>query len=82
MSTNYLLYPNPFITETTLMTNNILRNATVRLYNSIGQDVEHIANISGHQLTIFKKDLPTGIYFLHLKEENGNWITEKLIISD
>lgn len=47
---NYELYPNPFSFETTLKTNVILENATLTVYNSLGQQVKQIQNISGQTI--------------------------------
>ena len=46
----FSLYPNPFSIQTTLKIDNLLKNATLTVYNSFGQTVKQIKNISGQTL--------------------------------
>jgi len=48
----FLLYPNPFSSSTTLRTDIFLKNATLTVYNSYGQTVKQIKNISGQTVTL------------------------------
>jgi hypothetical protein len=73
-------FPNPFSTQTTLRTNTLLHNATLTLINSFGQIVKQIENISGQTITLFRDNLPSGIYFLRLTENNKTLAAEKLVI--
>ncbi len=74
--------PNPFSTQTTLVTNRNLKNATLTLYNSIGIQVKQIKNISGQAITLSRDDLSNGLYFIRLIEGNATLITNKLVITD
>ena len=59
-----------------------LKDATLTIYNSIGQTMKEIKNISGHTFTFFRGTLPLGIYF-YLLTENDKIITmEKIVIVD
>jgi hypothetical protein len=80
--TNISLFPNPFSTQTTLQTDNYLQNATLTIYDCFGQTVKQIKNISGKTITLLRNNLPTGFYFIRLKEHNKKIYTNKLIISD
>ena len=81
-STNqYFLYPNPFSTQTTLQTDNLFKNVTLTVYNSCGQQVKQLNNISGQTVTLFRDNLPSGLYFLCLTEDNKIYI-DKLVIID
>lgn len=62
--------PNPFSTSTTLKINQILNAATIAVFNSFGEQVKQINNISGNKLTIDGNDLQSGIYFLQLTENH------------
>jgi hypothetical protein len=39
-------------------------------------------NISGKTVTLFRENLPSGIYFIRLIDENKTIAVEKLIITD
>ena len=75
-------YPNPFSTQTTLQTENSFHDATLTIYNSLGQAVKQVENISGQTITLQRKNLPCGIYFIGLTEKDKSFETEKLIITD
>lgn len=74
--------PNPFTSETTLRTVNLMHSARLIVYNSLGQEVRQINNITGNSIVIQRDDLPAGLYFVQLKKENSLIATEKLVISD
>jgi hypothetical protein len=76
------VYPNPFSNSTTLHTDNLLKNATLVVYNSFGQIVKQIKNISGQTVTLFRDHLPGGVYFLRLTQDNKLIATGKLVIAD
>ncbi len=76
------IYPNPFSTQTTLQTGNLFHNATLTVYNLYGQTVKEIKNISGQTITIFRNNLPSGLYVIRLTENNKVITTNKLIITD
>jgi hypothetical protein len=76
------LFPNPFSTVTTLQTNINLNAANLSIYNALGQEIKTIKNISGQEIILHRDNLPSGIYFIRLKEDNKIIATEKLIITD
>lgn len=76
------IYPNPFSTQTTLHTNYILNNATLTLYNCVGQIVKQMINISGRTFTINRDNIPNGLYFLRLTQDNKTFMVDKLVITD
>ncbi|MBI4929604.1 MAG: PKD domain-containing protein [Bacteroidetes bacterium] len=65
------VYPNPFSTQTVLKTDNPFHNATLTVDNCFGQIVAQIKNISGQTVTFSRDNLPSGLYFIRLTEENG-----------
>ena len=73
---------NPFSTQTVLRATNSLHNATLILYNSFGQVVKQINNISGQTITIDRDDLASGLYFIRLTEGDRLIATDKLVITD
>lgn len=82
-STNqYFLYPNPFSTQTTLHTENLFKNATLTVYNSCGEQVKQIKNISGQAATLQRDNLQSGLYFITLTQGNKIIASEKIVITD
>lgn len=65
-----------------LKTNINLKNAALSVYNSFGEQVKIINNISGQTITLQRDDLPVGIYFIRITEDNKVIATEKLLITD
>jgi alpha-L-arabinofuranosidase len=78
----YLVYPNPFNTQTTLHIDNLLNNATLTVLNCFGQTVKQVKNISGQTITLHRDNLSGGLYFIQLTQDNKVIITNKLIIAD
>ncbi|TAL62558.1 MAG: T9SS type A sorting domain-containing protein [Bacteroidetes bacterium] len=76
------VYPNPFSTETALQTDKISKDATLTVYNSFGQHVKHIDNLSGQTITLHRDNLPSGLYFIRLTQDNKTFTTHKLVITD
>ena len=83
-STNPLfsVFPNPFISSTTIQTNGSLKNATLTICNAFGQTVKQQNNISGHIVTLTRDNLPSGLYSIRLTEENKIIAVEKIVITD
>ncbi|MCX6257795.1 MAG: T9SS type A sorting domain-containing protein [Bacteroidia bacterium] len=81
-SGNIFLFPNPFSTETTLQTDKFLNDATLTIYNSTGQQVKQINNISGQTITLHRDNLPCGLYFIRLMQDNKIFKTIKCVIAE
>ena len=81
-SSQISIYPNPFSNTTTLKTDNLFENATFIVYNTLGEQVRKIDNITGQIFTFYRENLEQGIYFYHLKENNKMLSVDKLIICD
>jgi hypothetical protein len=76
------IYPNPFSLQTTLQTDKFFKNATLTVYNSLGQIVKEIKNISGQTITLHRDNLASGLYFIRLTEDNKTFATKKIVITD
>lgn len=76
------VFPNPFISSTTIKTIDNLKNATLTIYNSYGKTIKQIKNISGQTISLSRDNLSCGIYFIRITEENKIIAVEKLIIRD
>lgn len=76
------IFPNPFSTQMNLHTDNYFNDATLVIYNSFGQLVRQIKNISGETVTIFRENLSSGVYFMRLIQDNKIIFVNKLVITD
>lgn len=79
---NISVSPNPFSTQTSLQTNELLKQATLTIYNSFGQAVKQMKNISGRRVILYRDNLPDGMYYLRLTEGNKTVAAEKLFIRE
>jgi len=73
--------PNPFSSSTTLQSYKPFTNATFILYNAFGQEVRSMV-ISHSPFVIERSDLPSGLYFIRLVQDNKIVATDKLIITN
>jgi hypothetical protein len=78
----FSIFPNPFTSSTTIKSMGNLKNASLTIYDAYGQDVKEVENFSGNTLTLSRDNLPSGIYFIRLTEENKTIAIEKLILID
>lgn len=76
------IYPNPFSSEATLLSDKILKDATLTVYNLFGQQVKQITNISGKTVTLNRENLLSGLCFIWLTEDSRIIATDKLVITD
>jgi hypothetical protein len=76
------IFPNPFSSQTILNTDKVLKNATLTLYNSLGMVVRQMINLNGKSITLHRDNLSSGIYWVHLSEDNQTIDNDKLIIID
>jgi hypothetical protein len=76
------IFPNPFSDQTTLQANENLKDATLTVYNLVGQQVKQIKNVSGQTITFHRDNLPSGLYFIRMTQDNKIISTDKLVITD
>lgn len=76
------IYPNPYSSFSTLNSDKILKNAYLTVYNSQGQQMKQIKNISGQTITFNRNNLVSGLYILFLTQENKTIAWDKLLITD
>ena len=79
---NLTIFPNPFSTQSTLKINGNFKNMTVTVYNSFGQQVNQMKNISGQTISLSRDNLPNGLYFIRLTKDNIIIETEKFVLTD
>jgi Secretion system C-terminal sorting domain len=76
------IFPNPFSDKTTLKFETLLKNAVLTVYNASGEQVKQVKNISGQAFTFNRDNLPNGIYFVQISEDNKILAMDKLVIVD
>ncbi len=76
-------FPNPFSNETSIQIPNHLKNVNLTVYNSLGQTVRQIRNVSDQRILFNRDDLPQGVYFIQLNmQDDAVILREELIITD
>ena len=78
----FTVFPNPFSSQITFHSGNFLRNAILTLYNSFGQAVKQMNDLTGQEIILQRENPPSGLYFLRLMEGNSVLATDKLVITD
>lgn len=73
--------PNPFDRELVIGSQNGLNNLTIKVFNSIGQKVREINNISGEMYIMQRENLNKGVYLIQLSENGTELTAKKLIIN-
>ncbi len=84
-SPSLLLSPNPFTTQAILTLQGSYHHPTLYIYNLLGQEVEtlHGTSLPNQQIIIPRNNLPAGMYFYKVMEDNKEVIgVGKLIISE
>ena len=79
---NITVYPNPFSSSSTIRLNDPVTSAEVTIYDLYGQKIRTIKNISGQEINIGRENLPGGVYFINVMENDKIIATNKLVITD
>jgi len=79
---SFSVFPNPFSIQTTLHSDNPFQNATLTVYNCFGQSVKQIDKLFGQTITLQRDDLPSGVYFIRLSQNDKTFTDCKLIVTD
>lgn len=74
--------PNPLRTQATISSDIPFKNATLTVYNTLGEVVKQAEDLSGQEVIIQRGDLPAGLYFIYFKQNNEILVSDKLIIAD
>ncbi|MFM7758957.1 MAG: CotH kinase family protein, partial [Crocinitomicaceae bacterium] len=81
-ASGFKIYPNPFTTQATLISDKPMVDATLTIFNICGQQVNEIKNINEQTVSIKRDSLPSGIYFVRVSQGNGLISTVKICITD
>ena len=75
--------PNPFRNSAVLRVNsdNVMEDASVRIFNLFGQEVMRLEQINSNYIPIFAESLPSGIYVYRLANSRGGVLfTGKFVV--
>jgi len=76
---DFIVFPNPMRFSTTIRSEELLKNSTLQIFNSIGQTVLFRERVNGKEIEINRGNLNSGIYLLQVIN-NGKNLTTKLLI--
>jgi hypothetical protein len=71
---SFKYYPNPFTDKITISGTIQFDNTEVLLRTVSGQTIVHKKNISGNNIEINTGNIPAGIYFLELKQNDTQFV--------
>lgn len=80
LNSDIIFSPNPLVTTLTIDSGLLLENASVKLYNTQGQLVREMTNLSGKKLTLNRENLSSGLYFVQLLENGKPIKTAKILV--
>jgi len=67
--------------EATVEVPSSMQNVSFVLYNSMGQEVKRIENISDSTFTFSKGNLNSGLYLFRLENEDGRFSSGKVFMN-
>lgn len=70
-----IIFPNPFLNSAILKTTIELNDATLKVYDILGQEVLTNTHLNGQEIKIVKGNLNNGNYYYHLSQ-NDNLISK------
>lgn len=74
------LFPNPMTESALLGSESGFRNATITLQDALMHEVTEMRQVNGSTLTIHRDDLPAGIYFIRISENQQVRKTLRLVV--
>jgi len=74
--------PNPFAIQAILSFKHTLNKASILLYNSFGQIVQHLESVSGNYMPFYREKLGPGLYLLQINEKDRNFKPVRMVIVD
>lgn len=76
------VYPNPFSLTSTLHFARDMNEATLLIYDSYGRQFVKLEKLNGNSVTIFRDNLPSGMYSIVLLEKGKTKDVTKVVIYD
>lgn len=79
---NLDVFPNPFKHNAALHLKKSLKNGTMTLVNTFGQQVFKQINISGNQIFLSRNNLKTGVYIIRIVDEGKLIASKRIVVTD
>ena len=73
-------FPNPFSEQATIEIAAPVSEAEIIIFNSSGQTVKELKDISGHEATLTRENLTSGIYFIALFQKDKLLSERRMVI--
>ncbi|MCE3259676.1 MAG: hypothetical protein K0S12_1317, partial [Bacteroidetes bacterium] len=70
-SLKFKVYPNPTNSSLKIESDDFLQEKEISVLNALGQKMETEISVSNKTAVIYTAELPDGIYFLSVKDQNG-----------
>ncbi len=77
---DFHVYPNPTQGMFYITSSIKLENASLKITDMHGRTISHRQHIHGYQNIINLSDVPTGIYFLQIKNHIGEMVQKRIIV--
>jgi hypothetical protein len=74
--------PNPFQSELVISSAVNLNNATLKIYNTLGQMVHQMDYLNGDKITLNRGNLNAGFYLIQLFENGKLLVSKKVLVAD
>lgn len=78
----YHLAPNPMTSIAYLSTSTYFHDATLTIYNTYGQVIKQLHHIHGRSLEIRSEDWVTGVYLIHVIQDNKGLVNLKIQVDN
>lgn len=82
LDTGISVYPNPMSGSCWVEAEKAMDKVNIYLFNSAGQKVRELRNISGNMIQLHREDLPAGQYFINITENDKVIYSKPLLIVD
>lgn len=80
-TTGFSFYPNPTDNIINVLLDNVGQGSnTINIYNALGQIVKKVENITSQTTIINRENMPAGIYFIQLNQDNKKLASSKLVV--
>ena len=76
------IFPNPFSHQATIKSDVPFQGTSLTVLDVFGHEVKRLENISGSSVTLDRRHLQSGAYFIRLMQGNNISATRKLVIVD
>jgi uncharacterized delta-60 repeat protein len=73
-------YPNPFSTQTTFQFRAEIHDASVLIYDILGQEVKQLNHVQSNEVKFYRDGLAPGLYSLFLVQENKTIATGSIVV--